>query len=356
MGAEIVQTDYDELAAIARRFAQQAQANRALHARVQRNVSALRQGGWQGKGSAAFFGEMDQSVFPVLQRLSDALTAAQSTTLQIEALIRQAEEEAASVFRGEYSGQNQQQSWWDSWGEWVHGGLDVLGFVPVIGEAADGINGLIYLAEGRKVEAGISFASMIPVVGDVGKGGKWALKAGKELLEEGTERTVKESVESVIEHTVKEGAERSDDFLRFGQLKPNTKYVRNDYEYTTDTVGRTNRVTGELTLGDAPRTAHQTAVGRMGLPSDEGGHLIGSRFGGTPEGVNLIPQNMNLNRGNWKKMENDWDRALQEGKAVNVDIRVVYPSGNSFRPQHFEVKYTIDGQSHHRIFPNKPGG
>ena len=238
----------------------------------------------------------------------------------------------------------------------MHGGLDLLGFVPLFGEAADGVNGLIYLAEGRTVEAGISFVAMLPVVGDLGKGGKWALKAGKELVEEGVERTAKEGVEAIVERTAKEGVERSDDFLRFGQLKPKTTYARNGHEYVTDSVGRTNRVTGELTLTDAPRTAHQTEVGRMGLPGDEGGHLIGSRFSGTPEGVNLTPQNMNLNRGNWKKMENEWDRALQDGKKVAVDIRVVYPSGNSFRPDRFEVKYTIDGRSYQKFFSNRPGG
>jgi WXG100 family type VII secretion target len=355
MSAEIIQSKYEELENIARRFGQQAQATRTLQRQVQRNAGALRNGGWTGRGAAAFTGEMEQKLFPAMQRLSDALAEAQTTTLQVKEIIQKAEEEAASVFR-EPGAQQQKGSWWDRWGEWVHGGLDVLGFVPLFGEASDGINGLIYLAEGRKVEAGISFAAMLPVVGDIGKGAKWGVKAGKELLEEGAERAVKEGAETIAERTAKEGVERSDDFLRFGELKPNTTYTRNGHEYMTDSAGRTNRVTGELTLGDAPRTAHQTEVGRMGLPSDEGGHLIGNRFGGTPEGVNLVPQNMNLNRGNWKTMENEWDRALQEGKKVTVDIRVIYPSGNSSRPDHFVVKYTIDGQSYQKFFRNKPGG
>jgi RHS repeat-associated protein len=47
----------------------------------------------------------------------------------------------------------------------VHGALDVLGLVPVAGEAFDAINGALYLLEGDVVNASISFASMLPVAG-----------------------------------------------------------------------------------------------------------------------------------------------------------------------------------------------
>ncbi|XZE19121.1 polymorphic toxin-type HINT domain-containing protein [Pirellulaceae bacterium SH449] len=53
--------------------------------------------------------------------------------------------------------------------------LDVVGFIPVVGEIADGINGVIHLARGNYADAALSFTSMIPVVGDaIGKGGKAA--------------------------------------------------------------------------------------------------------------------------------------------------------------------------------------
>src|SRR5690606_29135897 len=44
--------------------------------------------------------------------------------------------------------------------------LDVAGVVPLIGEVADAANGLISLARGDTVGAGLSFASMIPIWGD----------------------------------------------------------------------------------------------------------------------------------------------------------------------------------------------
>ena len=89
-------------------------------------------------------------------------------------------------------------SWWDKVKEWVHGALDIAGLVPGLGEIADGANALIYLAEGRFIEAGISAVAMIPILGDVGKVGKWGVKAGKELLEEGAERLVKEGAETLV--------------------------------------------------------------------------------------------------------------------------------------------------------------
>ena len=69
-------------------------------------------------------------------------------------------------------------SFWDK----LQVGLDVAGLIPGIGELADGANGVISLFRGDFVNAGLSFVSMIPVVGDgLGKGGK----IGRELIEHG---------------------------------------------------------------------------------------------------------------------------------------------------------------------------
>lgn len=59
--------------------------------------------------------------------------------------------------------------------DWLQDGLDIVGFVPGIGDIADGINGIISLFRGDYVTAGLSFVSMIPLAGDaIGKGGKVA--------------------------------------------------------------------------------------------------------------------------------------------------------------------------------------
>ncbi|MEW4923131.1 RHS repeat-associated core domain-containing protein [Algibacter sp. 2305UL17-15] len=58
--------------------------------------------------------------------------------------------------------------------ETMHYALDGIGLVPVFGEPADVVNGVIYSFEGRKWEAGLSFASAIPLIGY----GATSIKAG----------------------------------------------------------------------------------------------------------------------------------------------------------------------------------
>ena len=65
----------------------------------------------------------------------------------------------------------------------IHLTLDVLGMIPVIGEPADGLNALIYLAEGDEVNAAISAAGMLPIGGMAATGAravKTAVKTGLE--------------------------------------------------------------------------------------------------------------------------------------------------------------------------------
>lgn len=128
-----------------------------------------------------------------------------------------------------------------------------------------------------------------------------------------------------------------------------------DITYKTDQYGRPIEAHAKkLTLQEAPRdVAAQQAVGKLGKSADEGGHLIGNRFGGEASPMNLVPQNMNLNRGEWKAMENSWERALRAGKEVtDVSVRPVY-SGLSIRPYKIEVSYTIDGIEYKKAFYNK---
>jgi RHS repeat-associated protein len=85
-----------------------------------------------------------------------------------------------------------------NWLSWVQTGLDIVGFIPVVGEIADGANALIYLSQGDYVNAGISAAAMIPVVGDLGKLFKYGKKLDK-LLE------ASKGVSGVYEITLKNG-------------------------------------------------------------------------------------------------------------------------------------------------------
>ena len=66
--------------------------------------------------------------------------------------------------------------------------------------------------------------------------------------------------------------------------------------------------------------------------------------------------NANLNKGNWRKMENDWREALKNGRRIAVEITPEY-IGNSTRPTRFNVKYSFDGEpAIEEFFVNSPEG
>jgi WXG100 family type VII secretion target len=101
MGSEIIQARYDQLEQIAVRFGQQAEAAAQTTQRVQQSMRALQAGGWEGRGAAAYFGEMERSVLPSMQRLAAALQQSQTVTRQISQVLQAAEEEASRPFRGQ---------------------------------------------------------------------------------------------------------------------------------------------------------------------------------------------------------------------------------------------------------------
>ena len=71
---------------------------------------------------------------------------------------------------------------------------------------------------------------------------------------------------------------------------------------------------------------------------DQGGHLIARIFNGPGEQINYILQNANLNNGEWRVMEAKWQKALEEGKKVEIEIKIRYPSGSeSKRPDKFII-------------------
>lgn len=101
MGADVIQAQYDQLEQIAVRFGRQAESTAQTTQRMQQSMRALQAGGWEGRGAAAFFAEMDRSVLPSLQRLVAALQQSQSVTRQISQVMRAAEEEASRPFHGD---------------------------------------------------------------------------------------------------------------------------------------------------------------------------------------------------------------------------------------------------------------
>lgn len=60
----------------------------------------LRQFGWRGSGADAFYSEMDEVIFPAMQRLSAALDTASSQIIKIHDVLKEHEERAARLFEG----------------------------------------------------------------------------------------------------------------------------------------------------------------------------------------------------------------------------------------------------------------
>jgi RHS repeat-associated protein len=61
--------------------------------------------------------------------------------------------------------------------DYVQTAIDVAGLIPVVGEVADAVNAGIYQARGDELNAALSLAACIPVVGSAATVGKFAKKA-----------------------------------------------------------------------------------------------------------------------------------------------------------------------------------
>lgn len=141
-----------------------------------------------------------------------------------------------------------------------------------------------------------------------------------------------------------EGIIRDGSHLEDGKLKPNVKYQTGEHEYIYQTNDRglishasTDNLqvkTHERRLNHNPNTFGKGA-------NDHAGHLFADRYGGSPDIDNLVSQADYVNTSEYKKIENAWAKALEEGKKVSVDIDINYIS-TSERPVSFDVSYMID--------------
>ncbi|MBI9052033.1 MAG: DNA/RNA non-specific endonuclease [Anaerolineaceae bacterium] len=138
-------------------------------------------------------------------------------------------------------------------------------------------------------------------------------------------------------------------------LEPNVTYKTGefDYIYKTDDMGRISKFeTDNLQLTDREvRLAHNPDTPGKISGQDHAGHIAGDRFGGSPELDNLVSQLDNVNLSKYKVIENDWAKAIQEGKQVSVNVEIKY-TADGLRPSEFLVEYTIDGKFAFQTIPN----
>lgn len=139
-------------------------------------------------------------------------------------------------------------------------------------------------------------------------------------------------------------------------LAPNTEYEINGYKYKTDEQARIISAEGTLHMKDRDgRLPIKDSIDDIGKgdqkEGDDRGHLIGDQFDGSNGLENMIPQDANINRNDFKNFENELAKEVKGGKEVRVDIEPIY-DGDSRRPVAITVTYFVNGEEGVRIFPN----
>lgn len=140
------------------------------------------------------------------------------------------------------------------------------------------------------------------------------------------------------------------------ELKPNAEFERNGYHYETDEKGRIVSAEGKLKMRDPDYKRDMEDVRKINSQeykdTDDRGHLIGHRFGGSDKLENLVPMDAKLNKGDFAKLENTLADAVKDGADVRMKVEPVY-EGDSTRPTEFRVSYTIDGEKDAVVFKNR---
>lgn len=130
----------------------------------------------------------------------------------------------------------------------------------------------------------------------------------------------------------------------------------NGHTWTVDETGTARVIIGTIELGATPprsRTLQRRAGGGDRRASDDGGHYVAPRFNAPTRSFNLLPQDMNLNRGRWRALEDEWARDRRARRQVDYMIVPVL-KGSSRRPSHINVWWWVDGEERSLRFPNEP--
>lgn len=99
MPANIIQANYETLEKVADLFSTCSSITEDMLRQVTSKMDDLRPN-WIGRGSDAFFGEMEDDVLPQVRRIKSALDESMSTTQRIIEILQDAEERAGGMFNG----------------------------------------------------------------------------------------------------------------------------------------------------------------------------------------------------------------------------------------------------------------
>ena len=94
-----VRYQYDNLEGFARQFSDHAADAQQVRTRLSQQLAVLEDGGWIGEGAKRFSTEMREQILPALDALARALDGANGAILRAAEMMRDAEAEAAALFR-----------------------------------------------------------------------------------------------------------------------------------------------------------------------------------------------------------------------------------------------------------------
>lgn len=155
---------------------------------------------------------------------------------------------------------------------------------------------------------------------------------------------------------VVEKDDNGNDYIKNGELLPNNEYTINENNtYKTDDQSRITSYDSKpkYTTEGSRDLAEQKEIGGDERKSDDdGGHLVAKVLGGSEGKENLVPMRRTINRGDYKKMENEIATACKENKDVSLHGEVKY-NGDSQRPSIINTEYQIDDKKIVSQFDNK---
>ncbi|MGW6935388.1 polymorphic toxin-type HINT domain-containing protein [Lentzea sp. NPDC054927] len=211
------------------------------------------------------------------------------------------------------------------WAEVGHTILDVVGMIPVVGEIADGINAVWYLAEGDYLNAALSAAALVPFAGAAATGAKLI---GKGLQKYGDDAA------GLVSNCIRTNsfAAGTPVLMADGSTKPIEDVQLGDEVQATDpTTGETGpRAVTDLIVGTGEKELVQVTLDTDGTSGDETDAVTAT--GGHPFWVS--------DKGVWrdaKDLASGDDVRTEEGSSLEV-------VGTTTRTEYLTVyNLTVDG-------------
>ena len=175
----------------------------------------------------------------------------------------------------------------------------------------------------------------------------------------GKNRTPRENDnDKLYREEIKQKADDKGRSYRAGDnLNANNTFVRNGYQYTTDSRGRVVSASGTLNIneeGQANRRMSDSIeiIGKGHQKvTDDRGHLIGHQFNGSDSLENLVPQNAKINQGIFRRLEDHLAKLVKSGYKVTANVVPIY-SQQSHRPDAIFYFYTVNDNAFTVLFPN----